>query len=192
MEADLRVIVVTPPDPIVSYADAAARLRIASDGEQADVEAMIAAATAMLDGPDGWLGRAIGEQTLELRCDRFPGCDYPLRLPLPPIAAMVSVKYLDADGVEQTIAGSDYELIGDELWPTASASWPTTAARPEAVRIRYSAGYDDVPPNITAAILLMTGDLYANRETAVTGTIASAVPMSTTVEALLAPLRIYR
>ena len=41
------------------------------------------------------------------------------------------------------------------------------------------------------ATLLMVGDLYAYRETAVTGVSTAPVQMSTTVEALLAPYRIW-
>ena len=55
---------------------------------------------------------------------------------------------------------------------------PIDTANPEAFRAR------------TVAILLMVGDLYRNRET--TGQGASplgSIPMSTTVEALLAPYR---
>ena len=163
----MRVVVITAPDPVVSYAEAVARLKLAGGGaEQADIEAMIAAATRLFDAPRGFLGRAIGEQTLELRCDNLVD-DYgdPLKLPFPPIAAIISVKYLDDGGVEQTLPGGDYELIGEELWPTPDASWPTPMARREAVRIRYSAGYDDVPENVAGAILLAVGDMYRFRET---------------------------
>lgn len=184
----MRVFVVTPPDPVVSYADAVARLRLASDGEQADVEAMIAAATATIDGPGGWLGRSIGVQTLEARLDTFCG---DLKLPYPPIADVMSVKYIDAAGTLQTVSPSDYYLAGADFCWADGFSPPATKAQREAVRIQYDAGYEDVPPNILAAILLMVGDLYANRETAVVGTVTAAVPMSTTVEALLAPSRVF-
>lgn len=46
-----------------------------------------------------------------------------------------------------------------------------------------------LPPAITAAILLMAGHLYANREGVVTGTIATALPLS--VQFLLSPYRVW-
>ena len=55
--------------------------------------------------------------------------------------------------------------------------------------VTFKAGYASVPAPLVSAILLMVGDLYANRETAVTGTVAFALPMSTTVQALIAPYR---
>lgn len=46
-----------------------------------------------------------------------------------------------------------------------------------------------LPPAVTAAILLLAGHLYANREAVVTGTISTALPMS--VQFLLAPYRVW-
>lgn len=180
----MRVFVVTPPAPVVSYAEAVARLRLAGGvDEQADVEGMIAAATALIDGPDGWLGRAIGEQILEARLDRFP-TERTIDLPYPPVAAIVSVKYLDADGVEQTVASGDYSLAGAKLALRSGKDWPSTGDDIEAVRVRYDAGYETVPDNIKSAILLVTGDQYRHRD--------SAPELSAAATALIRTLRIYR
>jgi len=46
-----------------------------------------------------------------------------------------------------------------------------------------------LPAAVTAAILLMAGHLYANREAVVTGTISTALPLS--VQFLLAPYRVW-
>ncbi|KKC27306.1 head-tail connector protein [Sphingomonas sp. SRS2] len=186
----MRVIVVTPPDPVVTFAEAKARLRL-GNSEQADVESMIAAATEMFDAGTGWLGRAIGEQVLELRCDRFTDGDGdPVKLPYPPVAAIVSVKYLDSAGVETTLPSSDYDLIGEELWPAHDAVFPTMLGRREALRIRYSAGYDDVPAAIKNAILLAVGDIYRFRET-LSMTTVDELPSAASIGNLLANIRIY-
>ncbi|WP_374648971.1 hypothetical protein [Rhizorhabdus sp.] len=162
----MRVVVVTPPDPVVSYAEAVARLRLAGGtDEQADVERMIAAATELLDGPDGELGRALGQQILEARLDDF-GRGRAIYLPCGPVAAIVSVKYLDTAGIEQTMPSSDYRLAGSHVSLRAGKSWPSTADEPEAVTIRYDAGYEQVPANIISAILLITGDQYKHRDSA--------------------------
>jgi uncharacterized phiE125 gp8 family phage protein len=178
----MRVFVVTPPAPVVSYAEAVARLRLAGGSdEQGDVEMMIAAATALIDGPDGWLGRALGPQILEARLDAFCSA---IELPCPPVAAIVSVKYVDAAGAEQTVAPEDYYLAGRRLAPAPGKSWPTPRSQGEAVRIRYDAGYATVPANIKSAILLMTGDQYRHRD--------SAPELSIAAERLLEPVRVYR
>lgn len=187
----MRAFVVAPPAPIVTWEDADKHLRLAGDtDEQTYVQSLIAAATAALDGPEGWLQRAIGVQTLEARADEFDACG--LTLPCRPIISITSVKYLDADGAEQTLAADQYELMGSEVLPAFGVTWPTAGDHREAVRIRYQAGYATVPAPIRAAILLMVGDLYEFRESAHTGSNqASAIPMSTTVERLLASYRVW-
>jgi uncharacterized phage protein (predicted DNA packaging) len=47
---------------------------------------------------------------------------------------------------------------------------------------------EPVPADVAAAVLLMVGDLYANRETVAAGAV-QAIPMSTTVGALLSAFR---
>jgi uncharacterized phiE125 gp8 family phage protein len=184
----MRAIVITPPAPVVTLDEAKAHLRVTHDLEDDLIHAYVAAATAHIDGPDGWLGRAIGVQTLEARTDVFRDA---MRLPYGPVIEVQSVKYLDAEGTEITILATEYEVRGWLLGSAFGKRWPSVGIHSEAVRIRYRAGYGTLPPSIRAAILLMVGDLHANRETAVTGTIAASVPMSTTVENLLAPFRIW-
>ena len=85
----MRVAVITPPTPILTAAQAKAHLRVEGDAEDAYITDLIAVATAWIDGPDGWLGRALGVQVLEavLPSDRWRG---ERRLPLPPLVEIVS------------------------------------------------------------------------------------------------------
>lgn len=184
----MRVVVATPPAPVISTAEAKAHLRVDGSDDDALIDSYIASATAHIDGPAGWLDCAIGVQTLEARLDRLDG---DIVLPFPPVVDIVSVSYLTAGGATAVLAPTGYELFGNQLSTAWNASWPATASRREAVRVQYRAGYDVVPYAIRAAILLMVGDLYANRETAVTGISAASVPMSTTVAALLGPFRVF-
>ncbi len=194
----MRVVVITPPEPVVTIDEAKRHLKQDSDDDADLIKSYVAAATQHLDGPDGYLNRAIGVQTLEARADVF--CDA-MVLPYPPLIDIVSVKYLDGEGTEITLLPSFYETRGTLIGSAFGKRWPSVAAHPESVRIQYRAGYlprtvsdaqvATVPEPIKAAILLMTGDLYRNRST-VTDKAAQAVPMSTTVETLLDPFRIYR
>lgn len=201
----MRTIVITPPStPWVTWEEADAHLGLlGDDDQQLYVEGLIDAACASIDGPGGWLGRALGPQVLEARFGCFTAD--PLRLPYPPVIDIVSVKYLDSDGAEQTLDAAEYELMGAELLPAWDKSWPSIASRAEAVRVRYRAGYaadpgaeplpdplvPAVPAPIKAAVLQMVGDMFNFRETVVTGTIATAIPHSAVVDALLAPYRVY-
>jgi uncharacterized phiE125 gp8 family phage protein len=186
----MRVFVVTPPAPVVTLEEAKTHCKVRHEEEDNLIEMYVAAATKRLDGPDGWLGLAIGEQTLEARFDSWCASSR-LDLRYPPIIDLVSVKWLGADRSEITGDLADVELIDRTVYPIASAPWSGGHWGREAIRIRYRAGYADVPEQIKAAICLMTADLYRSRETFVVGVSAAAVPMSTTVENLLDPIRVY-
>jgi len=122
----LRVIV--PPQPIVAPGDIPGSH--AADDQR--VAAMIAAATAEIDGPDGWVGRAFGAQTLEL--SGWFGCKR-IALPCRPIIEIESIVTEDYDGDSLTIDPDDYRLDGDELVIASRASW---TGRPTH-RVRYQA-----------------------------------------------------
>jgi uncharacterized phiE125 gp8 family phage protein len=195
----MRVLVITPPEPVVSLSDAKQHLGVLHDDEDALITAMVAAATQHLDAEVGWLGRAISPRELEARGVYFDGCR--IRPPFPPVISVSSIKYLDTNGAEQALATDQYEVRGNEIVRAWGVSWPSVRRDDENVRIRYWAGYAadpaadpliaDVPAPIVAAIKLMVGDLYFNRETTISGTIVQSVPMSTTVENLLAPFRVF-
>jgi len=182
----MRTVVVTPPAPLVTWAEADVHLNLDGDtSQQAYVETLIAAATSWIDGPGGWLGRAIGEQTLEARASSFCG---PLRL-MGPVLEVTSITYVNSDGSETTLEDAVYELAGDEIVLGYGESWPALRGDREGVRVRYQAGYETVPPAIKAAILLMVGHLYAHRE-AVSDAKPETLPLG--VESLLAPYRVWR
>lgn len=199
----MRVSVVIAPDPVVTWEEAQAHLRLDGDDEQELVTGLIAAATAHIDGPAGWLGRALGLQTLEMCLPSFGMVS--IGLPYPPAVDVVSVEYVDGAGDVVMLADDDFELRGSLLRPAWPKSWPTAQWRGgdgETVRVRYRAGYavnpdaepvvSNIPAPIRAAILLMVGDLFHSRASVATGAVMQAVPMSTTVEVLLQPFRVYR
>ncbi|MGE6693345.1 head-tail connector protein [Sphingobium limneticum] len=198
----MRVSVITPPAPVVTWEEADQHLRLDGDEEQKElVERLIKAATGHIDGPAGWLGRALGPQTLEARMGGF--CDI-IRLPYGPIIDIVSVHYIDGQGQPQLVGADIYELFGEDLGTAWGKSWPAVGAyrgHRETVRARYRAGYavdpaadvlePNVPETIKQAILLMVGDMWHSRATITTGSPVLAVPMSTTVECLLSPCRLF-
>lgn len=175
--------VVTPPAPVVSLDQAKAHLRVDAPDDDAMIALYVAAATAAIDGPDGWLGRALGQQSLVLTAPAFPGCGgcdwssctpgwtthHPdeVRLPYPPIQSVTTVSYLDAaTGTRIVVDPASYALFDRVLFPLAGQPWPSAACRPDAIRIEFVAGYatsEQVPSDIRAAILLAVGALYANR-----------------------------
>lgn len=142
----VRVVVVTPPQALVSAADAKAWAPVLKEDDDARVDALLQVAQFAIEPPNGWLGRALGLQTLEARFDAFRSpC---LFLPCPPLRELISVTYSDSDGVEQTIALPSLRTLGigtstGSISLRSGASWPATECGPEAVRVRFKAGYAD-------------------------------------------------
>lgn len=132
----MRVRVIIPPDPIVTPAD------IAGDhtADDATVAAMIQAVTEEIDGPGGWLGRSLGEQTIELSLTCWPAC---LQLPYGPIIEIEGISYFDADDAEQAVDDGSWSVENGYLWFASNWSSPVLYdGRPYPARITYRAGYD--------------------------------------------------
>jgi uncharacterized phiE125 gp8 family phage protein len=161
----MRLTLVTPPavEPL-SAADARTRLGIASSAEDARLTALAIAARQMIDGAQGWLGRALITQTWAMTLPWFPQDE--LVIPLPPLQAVTSVAYVDTAGTTQTLASNAYRLIAGPLpclVPAYGTRWPLARAQHDAVTVEFRAGYgdqpDDVPEAIRAALALQVGRL---------------------------------
>jgi uncharacterized phiE125 gp8 family phage protein len=177
-----------PAVELLSLEEVKQHLKVVTDEEDALITGYVAAAIGHLDGEDGWLGRSITRQTHTLRLSCLSRSR--IRLPYPPVVSVTSVTHHDGSEAFATVDPASYELVGRHLQPKFGQSWPIVSPASGAVLITYAAGYTVLPPALRAALLLMIGDLYAARETFVLGS-AAAVPMSTTVEALLSPLRVF-
>lgn len=171
----------------VTLEEAKLHLRVDGTDEDALIGGLISAAR---EWAEHYTGRALAPQTLEMALDQFPE-DF-IDLDLPPVSSVTSIKYTDSTGVEQTLATDQYafSLYGEarRISLTYGNSWPTTQAIANAVRIRYVTGYTTTPKAAKAAILLMVGHLYANRED-VTTSKTELLPNG--AKALLDPIKIW-
>lgn len=125
-------------------------------------------------------GRALVTQQWKLTLDYFPGR---IELPRPALVSVQSVKYLDADGVQQTFDSGEYQVVTSELvgyvQPAYGKSWPVYREQPDAIEVNYTAGYgaaSAVPRSIKAWILMAISTLYSQRDGIITGTIVAEVP----------------
>lgn len=197
----MTVRVITGPAPIVTPAEV--------PGGHADTDttitALIAAVQAGIDGPTGWLGRALGEQTLELTRAGFMRS---IRLPYRPVVSIESVKYRDPAGTEQTVDPAKYRSFGDGVAFVFGYAFPPTECAPDAVTITYKAGYaaDKVPASAKQAVIIGVQHLRSMSEqslflrseevegvgsfTYTVGEGATEVIKAAT-EMLLQPLRVY-
>lgn len=184
----LRLITAPTVQPL-TLAEVKEHCRVNHSYDDATLQLYLEAATAYVDGPEGFLGRALVTQTWELVLDEFP--ENEIKIPLPPLQSVTSVTYDDASGIEQVVDSDDYtvDAVSEPGWvlPESSGAWPATFEGINAVRIRFVAGYaptEDSPPDlranvpfsIKAAILLTIGSLYEHRETVVVGGVVTQLP----------------
>lgn len=195
----LRLITAPSVEPL-SLAEVKEHLRVSSTDEDTKIAMCIAAARSHVEGPYGFLGRALVTQTWELVLDTFPTNE--IKIPLPPLQSVSSIKYDDAAGDEQTVDTADYSVddVSQPGWVVPSTSgWPTTFEGVNAVRVRFVAGYDaddsvsppdltaNIPADIKAAMLLHIGSMFEHREQVIVGQTAVALPWG--AEQLLRPYR---
>lgn len=188
----------SPDTAPVTLALVKQHLRVDHTEDDALIQVYIDAATAHLDGLSGVLGRAIVNQNWRLT---VPYSDAPIgtdKLYLPVLSAreLLAVKYYNALNALVTATLSDFAIVANSSWayvvPANGADWPVFYDRHDALIIEWKAGFgdiDDVPASLKAAIFLMVGDMYRNRETVAMGGQVSEIPMSSTVNSLIAPYR---
>lgn len=161
-----------PTDTAVSTVEAKLHLRVDGSDEDTLISALVMAAT---EAAEQRTGRSLMPQRWTLTLDAFPCV---VELTRVPVTSVVSVKYDDINGVEQTLAVDQYVLHNaDEygvakITPAYGLTWPSTRAAPGAVRIEFAAGYANaaaVPAAIKSWIQLMIGAMYTNREAEVVG-----------------------
>jgi uncharacterized phiE125 gp8 family phage protein len=195
-------LVTAPIVEPISLEEAKAHLRVDHTDDDAMIEIYIRAAREYVEGPYGFLGRALVTQTWRLTLDEFP--DNEIKIPLPPLQSITNLYYDDPDGNEQIVSPTDYfvDTASEPGWiiPIASADWPTPIDAINSVRIDFVAGYApdtgqspidytaNIPFNIKAALLLTMANLYEHREENAT-TSFSSLPMG--VDMLLRQFKIH-
>jgi uncharacterized phiE125 gp8 family phage protein len=161
-----------PTSPAVLLADAKLHLRKDGTDEDALITSFIQVAT---EAAEHNTGRALMPQQWTLSLDAFPQV---IALRRVPVTQIVSIKYDDTNGVEQTLSPTLYELHNSDefsaatIVPAYDQSWPGTLCKPDAVRVVFAAGYADatkIPESIKAWMKLLIGSLYENREGEVIG-----------------------
>ena len=155
------VKVITPAVAVLTLAQLRMHLRLIGEPHPEDT-LLLANLAAAVQFAEHYTARSIGAQTLELALDAFPAG--PIELKQGPVASIISIRYIDSAGVEQTLASSAYALddYGLEHWAIPVDGWRATGSVANAVKVRYVAG--NVPPAVQSALLLTVADLYENRE----------------------------
>ena len=184
-------IILAPTATVVDLVAMKAHLRVEVDADDGLIAGFTAAATTLVEAK---LKGALVNRVLAWTIDAFPnrlamplqafGAHwlesrvYPfsqsqvLLVPNPPLVAVAAITYQDAiTGQKMVLDPATYTVVPGRpgrIAPLPGSTWPATADQPGAVSIVYTAGYGPdattVPPNLVAAIKLLVGHWYRNRE----------------------------
>lgn len=177
----MNLTLVTPPtcEP-VTLADLEGQTRLQGllSAESGTVELMI---SAVREAAEGVTNRALITQVWELTLDGFPSGRNAIRLPMPPLQSVQFIKYIDVNGVEQTLDELAYRVIVESspncnngyIIPIYGLTWPDTQDDVAVVTIRFTCGYGPIAPdtstNVPKAIcqwiLINVANTFENRET---------------------------
>lgn len=111
--------------------------------------------------------RSLITQTWRMTLDAWPSSGI-IKLPKGPVQSVTSLKYIDADGSEQTLVeDTDFKLHkkGHEARITVIDSWPTVNTdQREVIELEYVTGYGDdatdVPSWARESIVVRATELY--------------------------------
>lgn len=156
-------IILGPAAEPIHLAEATLALR-AGDDEDDFITRRIRAARETAEHSTG---RALVTQTRELALPAFPynkeldRVGEPrdrILLPGRPLQSVVSIVYVDEDGVSQTLDSSKYQVDTDNDWvrPAYDEEWPSTRDVDGAVLVRYRCG----------EVTVLTADNSTNKLTA--------------------------
>lgn len=183
-----------PGDLAVSIAETKQHLRVDEDDEDSLITSLINAATLHIERATG---RRLVVQRWTKSLDQFPESGGAIRLRLVPVISVDEISFIDVNGVRQYLDPAAYELDAQSeaawVFPAFGYIWPAARERANAVTIKFSSGYgspNDVPADIKAALLLLIGHLYENREAVIVDARLQALELPMGVNMLLSPYKL--
>lgn len=187
------ILIEGPSQEPVTLDEAKLHLRVDGIEEDSLISALI---SVVREFCENFTGRSLAVQTFEAVTGPFLIKYGSIKLPMPPLIEVLSFKYLNEQNEEVPLYEDSgfYEVKDMEpalLCPNPETGWPDDCAlRPDAVRIRFKAGYADLPKSIKQAMLLLIGHFYENREAVNRKGEFKEFPFS--VSALLYPYKIFK
>lgn len=162
-------------DCALSLDDAKVHLRVDGDDEDALITSLAQAAHNVVSEA---IGRVLTEETWTVS---LSGANGDLVLPVRPVQSIDAIAYFDPDDAEQTGTVADFYLFAHAdrpvMRPKDGAAWPSVRRREDALTITLTAGMMAVPDELIAAMKLLVGHWYENREAVSEGN-KGEVPMA--------------
>lgn len=173
--------VVTPPtEEPVTVSGAKDHLRVETNADDALIGSLITTARTHVEH---LTNRALVTQTLRFTTNDFAST---VILPRAPVTSVSSISLLDTDGNSTVVTSGTFVVdttrVPHRLQLLANQDLPSLdLEKANAVTVDFVAGYGnaaDVPEPLKAAIQLLVGHLYENREPVVIGAAVNQLPMT--------------
>lgn len=181
-------VVLTDVIPLARLQDQC-KVDVSGDGTSPRDASILDAFAAAIGHAEHRTQRAVGLQTLEVALDTFPSAGIELVFGA---GSITSIKYIDANMIEQTIVSDLYTLddYSFKHWALPVDAWPTSAAVANAVKVRYITPAA-VPPAVKQALLLLTAHFFENGQAVQVGNGVTAVEVPLGADSLLDTVRHY-
>lgn len=173
-------LVTAPTDYVVSIADAKLHCHVDDPTNEYDSQFRFFIEAAR-ESCEQFTGRQLMQATWRLNVDKWP-CDGIIYVPKSPLVSVTSVKYIDINGVQQTVSSADYDVdIRSEpgrIQPGFGKSWPTARIHQNSIEIIFVAGYANqvsIPAPLRLGMLHLISHWNENREAINIGNIVNAI-----------------
>lgn len=152
-----------PQSPALSVLELREHLRV---DEETEGDYLVALGEVARDRAEHYSQVLFGERQIEITLDKFQEIrfsDYGIS----PVVVIDSIQYKDKEGVTQTL--SNYALVnefgaGQSFRPVYNQTFPEVLPGHDSVVITLTAGYAVIPETVKAAMKMIAGSLYENRE----------------------------
>lgn len=167
-----------PTESAVSLDTIKLHCRVTGDAEDMLLSAWTKAAVNVIQNERNL---QLQSATYELHLDgAFPAAIF---LPVCPVKSIDSITYVDSNGTVQTLADTDYRTgnLNNDHSATVITSvngkpFPKVQNVIDSIVISITAGYDTIPDDLTAAILLYVAERYSRREITIDSKYDAMVP----------------
>ena len=167
----------------LSLAEACLALRYDEGVDNAGVTAALQAAVGYVEKAHGVPGLLpAGDDSVvshEDTYDSWPDSRSGLKLHRAEVVSVLTVKYTDSSGVEQTFSSSDWSLSSGSVYLKYGKQWPTATLLLPAgsIKVQYRAGWTagNIPDSVLQAFRLLTNHFYYHRDGSMDEKVQSAV-----------------
>lgn len=162
----------SPVVPLLTLAEAKLHLRVDFDDDDDLIANLVDAAA---EECESWCNAAFVPKAYELTLAAFPyrpwhASHTSILLPIFPLLEVTAISCIETGETEygDPIDAGDYVVVKDSRRPfialATGKTWPSTACHPQAVKVEFRAGFEQMPPSIISAVKLRIAQLYRMRD----------------------------